>query len=80
MASEADGTVSRFDPESQAVQTLTLGGSPGSVAYGAGSLWVTNREERGLVQINPETSAVVQTITARIPEIEHTSRLEVRAG
>ena len=63
VASDADGTVTRFDPESGNVQTLALGGSAGGIAYGAGSLWVTNREERGLVQINPETSAVVQTIT-----------------
>ncbi len=62
VASEADGTVSRYEPESGAVQTLTLGGSPGGVAYGAGSLWVTNREERGLVQINPKTFGTVQTI------------------
>jgi YVTN family beta-propeller protein len=63
VASDADGTVSRLDPAARTVQTLTLGGDPGGVAYGTGSLWVTNREERGLVQINTETSAVVQTIT-----------------
>jgi YVTN family beta-propeller protein len=63
VASDADGTVSRLDPESRTVQTLTLGGSPGGVAYGAGSLWVTKSDERALVQINPKTTAVVQTIT-----------------
>jgi len=62
-ASEAEGTVSRVDPESQAVQTLTLGGPPGGVAYGAGSLWVTNREGRALVQINPGTLREVQRFT-----------------
>lgn len=61
-ASEAEGTVSRFDPELRTVQTLTLGGSAGGIAYGAGSLWVTNSEERALVQINPNTSTIVQTL------------------
>ncbi len=63
VASEDEGTVSRYEPASGAVQTLTLGGGPGGLAYGAGSLWVTKSEERALVQINAETSAVVQTIT-----------------
>jgi YVTN family beta-propeller protein len=63
IASEEEGTVSRYEPVSGAVHTLTLGGGPGGLAYGAGSLWVTKSEERALVQINPKTSAVVQTIT-----------------
>ena len=63
IASEEEGTVSRYEPASGAIQTLTLGGGPGGLAYGAGSLWVTKSEEQALVQINPQTSAVVQTIT-----------------
>ena len=63
VASAADGTVSRIDPETGALRTFTVGGSPGNVAYGAGSLWVTNSDARELVQINPETGAVVQTVT-----------------
>jgi YVTN family beta-propeller protein len=63
VASEEEGTVSRYEPASEAVQKLTLGGGPGGLAYGAGSLWVTKSEERALVQINPRTFAVVQTIT-----------------
>ncbi|MGI8593348.1 MAG: hypothetical protein ACR2ML_03100, partial [Solirubrobacteraceae bacterium] len=62
-ASKADGTVSRFDPDLRAVQTLTLGGSAGGIAYGAGSLWTTNAEERALVQINPSSGKEVQRIT-----------------
>jgi YVTN family beta-propeller protein len=62
-ASEADGTVSRFDPDLRTVQTLTLGGSAGGIAYGAGSLWATNAEERALVQINPNAGKEVQRIT-----------------
>ena len=60
---QAAGTVSRFDPESDAVQTLSLGGRPAGIAYGAGSVWVTNSENRALVQINPRTLARVQTLT-----------------
>jgi YVTN family beta-propeller protein len=63
VANAAAGTVSRVDPESNAVQTLSLRGRLGGIAYGAGSLWVTNSDGRGLVQINPRTSAVVQTIS-----------------
>jgi YVTN family beta-propeller protein len=61
-ASEAEGTVSRFDPDLQTIQTLTLGGSAGGIAFGAGSLWVTNSEKGALVQINPNTSTIVQTL------------------
>lgn len=61
IASE-DGTVSRFDPDLRTVPTLPLGGRPGGVAYGAGSLWVTNRAERAVIQINPKTTAPVQSI------------------
>jgi YVTN family beta-propeller protein len=63
VASEDEGTVSRYEPASGAVQTLTLEGAPGGIAYGAGSLWVTKSEERELVQINPKTLADVQTFT-----------------
>jgi YVTN family beta-propeller protein len=63
VANAAAGTVSRLDLESNAVQTLSLHGRLGGIAYGAGSLWVTNSDGRGLVQINPRTSAVVQTIS-----------------
>jgi YVTN family beta-propeller protein len=58
----SEGTVSRIDPELRTIQTLNIGGSAGGVAYGAGSLWVTNQEARALVQINPKTFKRVQTI------------------
>jgi YVTN family beta-propeller protein len=60
--SETDGTLSRFDPDSEAIRSLAVGGRPGGVAYGAGSVWVTKGAGRGLVQINPKTFAPVQTI------------------
>jgi YVTN family beta-propeller protein len=58
----SEGTVSRVDPELRTTQTLNVGGSTGGIAYGAGSLWVTNLEARALVQINPKTFKPVQTI------------------
>jgi YVTN family beta-propeller protein len=63
VASEADGTVSRVEPELRSnVQTLPVEGGVGGLAYGNGSLWVTNPVGRTVAQINPDTLAVVQTI------------------
>ena len=61
VASRAGRTVTRLDPAGGS-QTLTLDGPPGGVAFGDGFLWVTDTENRKLVQINPRTSARVQTI------------------
>jgi YVTN family beta-propeller protein len=62
VASEADGTVSRIDPTSRRVRTFDVGQSATGLAYGSRSLWVTNGEERTLVQINPDALSVVQPI------------------
>jgi YVTN family beta-propeller protein len=63
VASEADGTVSRVEPELRSnVQTLPVEGGVGGLAYGNGSLWVTNPVARTVAQINPDALAVVQTI------------------
>jgi YVTN family beta-propeller protein len=62
VASEEDGTVSRIDPGTRAVQSVSVGASAAGVAYGAGSVWVTNSAERVVVQIDPRTLRVVQTI------------------
>jgi YVTN family beta-propeller protein len=58
----SEGTVSRINPELRTTQTLNVGGGAGGIAYGAGSLWVTNQQARALVQINPKTFKRVQTI------------------
>jgi YVTN family beta-propeller protein len=60
--SEAEGTVSRVDPDGRDVQTLHVGESANGVAYGARAVWVTNGEKRAVVQINPDPLEVVQTI------------------
>ena len=62
VVSEADGTLSRVDAETRAVQTLEIGESAAGVAYGGGSVWVTNSAASYVAQINPEALTVVQTI------------------
>jgi YVTN family beta-propeller protein len=62
VASEAEGIISRVDPQLRTIQTLDLGGGVGGIAYGAGFLWVANREARALVQVNPQTFKPVQAI------------------
>lgn len=62
VASEADGTVSRIDPETRRVQTLAVGRSAAGVAYGEGSVWVTNAEERSVVQVDPDSFTIAQTV------------------
>jgi YVTN family beta-propeller protein len=63
VASEANGTVSRIDPEDPGlVLTVSVGDRPGGLAYGGGSLWVTRPEQRDVVQISPDMLRVVQAI------------------
>jgi YVTN family beta-propeller protein len=62
VASETDGTLSRIDTRTRAVQTLEIGESAAGVAYGGGSVWVTNSESRSVTQVNPDSLTVVQTI------------------
>ena len=61
VVSEREGTVSRIDPATRAVQVLQVGESANGVAYGAGSVWVTNGVERTVAQVNPDSVTVVQT-------------------
>ena len=61
VASE-EGTVSRVEPETRAVQTLATQGSAAGIAHGDGSVWVTNFDERTVTQIRPDSLTEVQTI------------------
>ncbi|MGH3039602.1 MAG: ABC transporter substrate-binding protein [Gaiellaceae bacterium] len=61
VVSEREGTVSRIDPATRAVQVLKVGASANGVAYGAGSVWVTNGAERTVAQVNPDSVTLVQT-------------------
>jgi YVTN family beta-propeller protein len=60
-ASESEGTVSRVALDRDSIQVLEIGESANGIAYGADAVWVTNGEEREVVQINPEPLGVVQT-------------------
>jgi ABC-type transport system substrate-binding protein/DNA-binding SARP family transcriptional activator len=62
VVSESDGTLSRIDPRTHAVRSLSLEGSAAGVAYGGGSVWVANPERRSIEQIDPETLTPVQRI------------------
>ena len=44
------------------VGEVALGGRPGGVAAGAGSMWATNTEHDGLIQIDPRGRSVVDRI------------------
>jgi YVTN family beta-propeller protein len=59
-ASEDEGTLSRVDTRTHALQTLIVGKSAAGVAYGAGSVWVTNPQERVVAQIDPDALTIIQ--------------------
>ena len=42
--------------------SVPVGTTPGSVAFGEGSIWVTNADDHSLSRIDPKTNAAVQTI------------------
>ena len=52
-----DSSVSRIDPASRrVVATLYAGNTPSAVAYGNGSVWVTNAADSNVTRINPLTN------------------------
>lgn len=63
VTSEGDGTLSRLDPESGAVQaTYDLGAGISGVAYGRGSVWVTDPRAGQLLRVDPASGGVRQRI------------------
>jgi len=44
VANSDDGTVSRIDPSTYEVTTITVGNRPSGVAVGEGAVWVTVQE------------------------------------
>ncbi len=54
----------RIDPETaEAVAALAIGSRPVGVAAGEGAVWVIGQGDRSLSQIDPETNAIVRTIS-----------------
>ena len=63
VTNSADGTVSRIDPQTQAVtQTVRVGSGPSGVAVGEGAVWVANGLDGTVSRIDPDANAVVQTV------------------
>jgi YVTN family beta-propeller protein len=62
-ANEAAGTLSRIDPDIDAVvQTITVGRSPRGVSSGPTGIWVTNGDDRSVSWVNPDVNTVVKTV------------------
>jgi YVTN family beta-propeller protein len=57
------GTVSRIDPETNAVVvTIPVGHDPFAIAVADGAVWVANRTDFTISRIDPQTNRVVATI------------------
>src|SRR5439155_11121406 len=63
-ANSLDGTVTRIDHNGGQIATTTIPvrDDTSDLTFGEGSLWVTDRQDRTLVQISPQTNRVVNTI------------------
>ena len=59
----AGNGVQLLDAASHAIAgTLSIHGSPGGIASGAGSIWLTDTQAGSLLKVDPHTHAVVDTI------------------
>ena len=56
-------SVGRIAADGSLHDAVTVGQNPGGIAYGAGSIWVTNTSDGTVSRINPRTHTVIQTIT-----------------
>jgi YVTN family beta-propeller protein len=57
------GTVSRIDPQTNAVvATISVGHEPFAIAAADGAVWVANRTDSAISRIDPRTNRVVATI------------------
>ncbi|MGH2966891.1 MAG: protein kinase domain-containing protein [Solirubrobacterales bacterium] len=73
-----DGTVSRIDPETNAVNaTVKVGPGPTAIATGAGAVWVTSTVDRSVLKIDPGRATVVGK---PIPVGRHPNQVTVGLG
>jgi DNA-binding SARP family transcriptional activator/streptogramin lyase len=63
------GYVARVDLGGGAVEATTPAGDPVSVAVGAGSVWVANRQSRTVQRIDPATNRTIATIRLHNPPV-----------
>ena len=74
----ADGTLEQIDPESQVVKRTTgVGVHPGGLAFGDGSVWVTDADSPTLLRIDPRYGSVERV---ELPAKGGAGRLAVAAG
>ena len=52
--------MSRIAPDRQPTVTIPVGDDPAGLTFAAGSVWVSDRQDRTVSQINPATNRVVQ--------------------
>jgi streptogramin lyase len=57
------GRVVRLDAAGQEVGEVAVGGEPGALVEGAGSLWVVNDADDAVIRIDPDTMTVVETLS-----------------
>jgi YVTN family beta-propeller protein len=58
VANEEDRTVSRIDPRTEAVRTISLGRTPSGIAVGGGAVWVAHGLTGTVSRIDPEFETV----------------------
>ena len=57
------GTIARVDPQTRAVDTVSLGNAPSGVATGAGGVWVTDDVDNTVTRIDPAGGNAVTATT-----------------
>lgn len=64
VANSLDGTVSRIDPQTNAVTaTIAVGEGPTAIAAGGGGVWTANQYAGTISRIDPATNTVARRIT-----------------
>jgi YVTN family beta-propeller protein len=61
LAAIPPNSVAIVDPNGAMHDAIRVGPSPTGMAYGAGSVWVTNSGDNTVMRINPKTHEVIQT-------------------
>lgn len=61
-ATGADGTLARIDPTTEAVTTFAIGIAGYQLATGEGAVWVGSQQDAAIVQFDPVSGKVVNTL------------------